>query len=160
MISLSSSGFFTTSFPKIVAVPEEGLRSVLRILRVVVLPAPLGPMRPYISLSLTVKLAPSSATMSPKVFVRFLISMASCIFFPLPELIWDEAYNLLNLVRTQIRVHYESCIQVNIQSSLSNTTLINELIMSFYFKSMMIRIFLAYLRRCFFDVACVDLTLY
>jgi len=54
----------TMSRPSTVAVPEVGISSVVRILIVVVLPAPLGPSRPKSSPSGTASDRPSSATTS------------------------------------------------------------------------------------------------
>ena len=51
--------------PKMVTLPEVTSRRVARILRVVVLPAPFGPIRPKTSPSLTSKEMPLTAWNSP-----------------------------------------------------------------------------------------------
>src|ERR687894_804635 len=53
---------WTTSWPSTRAVPDVGVRSVISILIVVVLPAPFGPSRPNSSPRRTVKLTPRTAS--------------------------------------------------------------------------------------------------
>src|ERR1019366_2782231 len=56
------------------ASPEEGGNSVVSILIVVVLPAPLDPSKPKTSPALTARVIPSTAVNAPKRRVRVLIS--------------------------------------------------------------------------------------
>src|SRR6266545_3481099 len=60
----TSRGSWTTSWPSTLAVPEVGIRSVISILIVVVLPAPFGPSRPKSSLFSISKLTPRTASIS------------------------------------------------------------------------------------------------
>jgi hypothetical protein len=59
-----------------VAVPLFGFITPVRVLMVVVLPAPLGPKKPKSSPFFTSKLTLSTANNSPKYFVRFVTSTA------------------------------------------------------------------------------------
>jgi hypothetical protein len=61
------------SYPFIIAVPDEGLISVASMWINVVLPAPFGPNKPKISLSLIFMLILSTATISLYFFTRFFI---------------------------------------------------------------------------------------
>src|SRR4051794_27367085 len=61
----TASASRTTSCPRICAVPEDGARKVARIRSVVVLPAPLEPIKPKRSPLLTVKSRPDKAAMLP-----------------------------------------------------------------------------------------------
>ena len=65
-----------TSWPATRAVPLVGVVSVVIIRTVVVLPAPLGPSMPSTVPSGTLRLTPSTATVSPKCLTRFSASMA------------------------------------------------------------------------------------
>src|SRR5271167_35656 len=58
------------SKPPTIARPDVGRSNPVRILIVVVLPAPLGPKKPNISPGATAKLMPSTAVASPKRLVR------------------------------------------------------------------------------------------
>ena len=58
----TSSGFRVTDQPAISAVPADGRSSVASIRSVVVLPAPLGPTRPKISPSSTIRSMPATAS--------------------------------------------------------------------------------------------------
>ena len=61
MLRRTSAGCVATSNPATVAVPEVGVRSVVSILRVVVLPAPFGPRNPTISPFSTSRSTPATA---------------------------------------------------------------------------------------------------
>src|SRR3954463_13922715 len=61
------------------ASPQVGWSSVARILIVVVLPAPLGPMKPKQSPSLISRLRFDSATSVPYRFVRLTVLMTTAI---------------------------------------------------------------------------------
>ncbi len=76
MTCRTASASRTTSWPRIFAVPEEGARKVARMRRVVVLPAPLEPMKPNKSPWLTVKSRQLSAVMLPKTRVRPTVATA------------------------------------------------------------------------------------
>ena len=69
-------GFVTTSNPYTDALPEVGLSKVVRIIIVVLFPAPLGPRKPKISPSSTFREMLSIATDFLKFFVNELISIA------------------------------------------------------------------------------------
>jgi hypothetical protein len=71
MFRRTAAAAWTTSKPATRAVPPSGIVSVVRIRRVVVFPAPLGPRSPMIAPRGTAKLTPSTATVAPKRFVRF-----------------------------------------------------------------------------------------
>ena len=62
---LAIAGWRTTSTPPTNASPDVGITRVVSMLAVVVLPAPLGPSRPKISPSQTVRLSPSTAVTPP-----------------------------------------------------------------------------------------------
>ena len=64
MLRLTSTDCLATSKPATVAVPDVGLRRVVRMRRVVVLPAPFGPRKPTTSPSSTSRSTPSTATTS------------------------------------------------------------------------------------------------
>ena len=64
------------SKPKIVVVPEVGIMRVLTMRRVVVFPAPLGPMSPKISPCFIWKLNPSRARIFPNCLTRDFASTA------------------------------------------------------------------------------------
>ena len=66
------------SWPATWPVPLVGLVSVVIIRTVVVLPAPLGPSIPSTVPAGTLRLTPSTATVSPKCLTRFSASMAGC----------------------------------------------------------------------------------
>ncbi len=70
------SGRRSTSMPATVAEPAVGSVSVVRILMVVDLPAPLGPSRPNTVPGATAKLSPLSAVTSPYSLTRPFASMA------------------------------------------------------------------------------------
>src|SRR5450759_3755963 len=72
MWALIPSVWVRTSKPATVPVPAEGLRRPQSIRIVVDFPAPFGPRKPKISPRATSRLMPSTATKSPKRFVRFL----------------------------------------------------------------------------------------
>jgi hypothetical protein len=55
MLFLTLSGSFLTLWPIMMASPASGLTIVARILRVVVLPAPLGPIKPSWPTSLRIR---------------------------------------------------------------------------------------------------------
>jgi len=58
------------SWPKIVAIPEVGLDTPVKMRMVVVLPAPLGPKKPNVSPSPTEKLISLSAVIEPNLLLR------------------------------------------------------------------------------------------
>src|SRR6266480_4294339 len=64
--------------PHTVASPQVGLRSVARLRMVVVLPAPLGPMKPYTSPRSSFSVRRLSAYNSPYIFVRSRVSIIVC----------------------------------------------------------------------------------
>src|ERR1035441_538505 len=68
------TAWVVTEKPATRASPEEGGNSVVSILIVVVLPAPLEPSKPKISPPLTERVKVSTAVNAPKRRVRFLIS--------------------------------------------------------------------------------------
>ena len=72
--------------PWIVELPAVGLTSPSSIRSVVVLPAPLGPRKPTIRPSSTVKDRSSTASTSPKRLVRFETSIACAIYRTGPAL--------------------------------------------------------------------------
>ena len=65
MLRRTSAARAPTSWPRISAVPEVGLSSVVRIFMVVLLPAPLGPRKPKTSPASTSKVTPSTALIPP-----------------------------------------------------------------------------------------------
>ena len=71
----TSDGFFVTSKPLTIAVPEVTFRIVHNMDMVVLLPAPFGPSSPKISPLSTLKLMPSTAVKLPNFFVKFFVSM-------------------------------------------------------------------------------------
>jgi hypothetical protein len=75
--SLTFAGLVWTSKPFTVAFPEVGFSKVESIIKVVVLPAPLGPNKPKISPFLIVRLILSTASILSYFFVRFVILIAS-----------------------------------------------------------------------------------
>ena len=66
MWSRTASGSATTSWPATIARPPVGRSTVLRIRRVVVLPAPLGPSNPKISPGWQSKLTSATAETRPR----------------------------------------------------------------------------------------------
>ena len=66
MIRRTASASFTTSWPRMEARPESGLKMVERMRTAVVLPAPLGPSKPRIVPSSTCSETPSSARTLPR----------------------------------------------------------------------------------------------
>ena len=62
----TSSGFFATSKPATIALPEVGRSNVVSMRTTVLFPAPFGPRKPKISPALTVRLMPFTALTSPK----------------------------------------------------------------------------------------------
>src|SRR5436190_15434271 len=84
-------GCFVTSKPTTDAWPPVGGKSVVRILMIVLLPAPLGPSNPKTSPRLTEKLTRSTAIFSPKRFTRSTTSIIAgdcsiTLFLPSSEL--------------------------------------------------------------------------
>ncbi len=75
MERLTPVGSATTSWPSTVAVPPSGGKKQLSIFMVVVLPAPLGPMKPSTSPLLTANETSSTATSGPKVLRSPLASI-------------------------------------------------------------------------------------
>src|SRR5712691_2964431 len=76
---------FTTSYPAIRTVPAEGRARVARILRSVVLPAPLGPKIPRQQPRLSSSSMPLSAVIVPKCFTtpcRCTIVSVLILLFP------------------------------------------------------------------------------
>src|SRR4051794_31922614 len=69
----TASASRTTSWPNTFAVPDEGARKVARIRRVVVLPAPLDPMKPKRSPRRMERSRELSAVMAPKARVRPMV---------------------------------------------------------------------------------------
>src|SRR6185503_20058470 len=68
---LAASGSRARSRPAIVTRPEVGFSSPAMMRMVVVLPAPLGPRKPWISPAATSRLTPSTAVKSPYFLTRF-----------------------------------------------------------------------------------------
>ena len=77
---LHSSGFSFMDTPSIRISPSSKFRIPVHAFMVVVLPAPLCPMKPYISPGIMCRLRLSTASLSPYLFVRFFI--CSIIFPP------------------------------------------------------------------------------
>ena len=75
MFSRTFFGFAVTSNPEINASPEVGLSNVVKIIIVVLFPAPLGPKKPKISPFLTEKDMSFTAITSPKDLMRDLVSI-------------------------------------------------------------------------------------
>jgi hypothetical protein len=72
----TSIGLATTSKPATVALPELASSRVVRILMVVLLPAPLGPSRPKICPRATLRLSRSSAVTWLKRLLRSTVAIA------------------------------------------------------------------------------------
>ena len=72
----TAAGSLMTSWPATRAVPLVGVVSVVIIRTVVVLPAPLGPSMPSTVPSGTLRLTPSTASVSPKCLTRLSASIA------------------------------------------------------------------------------------
>ena len=70
-----------TSWPLNRMVPEVGVRSPATQLKKVLLPAPLGPIRPTISPCVTVRLAPLTARKEPNSMMT-LVASSSTVFPP------------------------------------------------------------------------------
>src|SRR6516162_576865 len=62
-------------WPQTLASPQEGFSSVARMRIVVVLPAPLGPMKPYTSPRSSFSVSRFRAYSSPYIFVRSRVSI-------------------------------------------------------------------------------------
>ncbi len=75
MFSLTFFGFAVTSNPEIKASPDVGFSKVVRIIIVVLFPAPLGPKKPKISPFSTENETSFTAITSPKDLVRDLVSI-------------------------------------------------------------------------------------
>ena len=75
IFSLTCLGFFITSKPPTDALPFVGFSKVVKIIIVVLLPAPLGPKNPNISPFSTEKEISFTATKSPNDFVRDFVSI-------------------------------------------------------------------------------------
>src|SRR5712691_4203417 len=83
---------FTTSYPAIRTVPAEGRARVARILRSVVLPAPLGPKIPRQHPRLSSRSMPLRAVIVPKCFmtpVRYTIVSVLTLLFSASLLLLD-----------------------------------------------------------------------
>src|SRR5260370_27249293 len=76
IFSRACSGYRATSAPATYAWPAVGAISVVSILTIVVLPAPLGPSSPKTSPRRTSKLTWSTAVKAPKRLVRSLVCIA------------------------------------------------------------------------------------
>ena len=76
MTCRTASESITTSCPRTLAVPADGLRNVDRIRNVVVLPAPLDPIKPNKSPLFTVISSPCSAARLPYIRVKPSVSTA------------------------------------------------------------------------------------
>ena len=74
MFCLTLFAWAVTSKPETSARPEVGFRRVVKIIIVVLLPAPFGPRNPNISPSSTVKEIPSTAVTEPNDFERDWVS--------------------------------------------------------------------------------------
>jgi hypothetical protein len=68
------------SWPKMVAVPEVGLDTPVKIRMVVVLPAPLGPKKPKVSPSPTEKLISLTAMREPNFLLRWDIQLLAYMY--------------------------------------------------------------------------------
>ena len=75
MFSLTFLGFVDTSKPAIKAFPDVGFSKVVRIIIVVLLPAPLGPRKPKISPFSTDNEISFTAITSPNDLVRDFVSI-------------------------------------------------------------------------------------
>ena len=84
MILRTSAAWLTASISKTLIAPDVGKSRVLMMRRAVVFPAPLGPMSPYISPCVMLKVSPSSARMLPNCLTRDIASTARVnVFAPL-----------------------------------------------------------------------------
>ena len=70
---------FSTSWPKIFALPASGFDRVASILITVVFPAPFGPSTPQMVPAGIEKLTPSTALLFPNVFTRSFVSTAKIL---------------------------------------------------------------------------------
>ena len=76
MILRTSAAWLTASISKTLIAPDVGKSRVLMMRRAVVFPAPLGPMSPYISPCVMLKVSPSNARMLPNCLTRDFASTA------------------------------------------------------------------------------------
>src|SRR5271157_6481982 len=72
----TASASRTISWPRILAEPAEGARKVARMRRVVVLPAPLEPMKPKRSPGWIDRVNELSAVIGPNTRVKLIVSTA------------------------------------------------------------------------------------
>src|SRR5579859_5431221 len=83
------------SYPATSAVPDVGVSSVVSILMVVLLPAPLGPSRPNTSPCSTLKLISFTAGWSPKCLPKLrtsIIAVMVLFFLALPDYLYPHRY--------------------------------------------------------------------
>ena len=133
MFSLTFFGFSATSNPEIKASPDVGFSKVVRIIIVVLFPAPLGPKKPKISPFLTENEISFTAITSPKDLVRDLVSMeynTLIAFFNYKLLSIIQSILIKNL-KTKLRIQdmkglCQKCHSSNVEITIQDGTPICE----------------------------------